>query len=691
MAENKALDFIKRREKNLRYFQKSYPDIYKFYANYQLKRAEVVISNAEDEVDLQIDGRSLYQGKGKARGMQGAELFRSTFAEGHTLPSLPPPWPGEYKHPRFAHQQVDSVIRQSPLKKEDFSTYPIPNFYPLVVFQGVGLGYQIQHLVTTSDIENAIVIEPDVEIFGASLLTIDWEEVCSKFNRTDRAIRFLIGVEHTEESLWPALLKHLMHFTPMFPVMNLFLNERGDPVMESVAKRLNREAIATLSTWGHYDDEIRQLNNAIHAFHLGIKVIPPRGSISSDIPTLIVGSGPSLDDRIEDIRNTRDKVILVSAGTGLRALIENGIYPDFHVELESDYNTYNVLRSYDLEKLKSTKIIAASQICPLIWNLFGEQRLYFKKENPIGALFGAPSQNIVGGSPTCTNAALALCTQLGLTNIFLFGMDFGFADHERHHSKKSIYLDGTYSSPEGKSKPFPKKLFEKSRTFPVNAVNGGVVQTTPLYFTARRSMEGLIEATSNLNPHYSFSNCSDGALIEGTTWLAPEKFINQINSHGMSNEKEEIIQRIFIKDADTISTTNMDEVLHTTRIKLEALAQRIENDLKTRRIRGKRDITRFCSAMSRYLEGELQKSDPGFYYMIRGAVRHFMYAGFAHSLALQNADELAVYLDRWKTDFIRCMNALPEHFASVTGKTYSLETDPWVYQSINDPETRPIS
>lgn len=686
MTENKALDFIRRREKNLRYFQRSYPDIYKFYVNYQLKRAEVVISNAEDEIDLQIDGKSLYQGKGKDRGKQGADLFRSTFAEGHTLPSLPPPWPGEYKHPRFAHQQVDQIIRRSPLKKEEFSTYTIPNFYPLVVFQGVGLGYQIQQLVATSDIENAIVIEPDVEIFGASLLTIDWEEVCSKFNRTDRAIRFLIGVEHTEESLWPALLKHLMHFTPMFPVMNLFLNERGDPVMDSVAKRLNKEAIATLSTWGHYDDEVRQLNNAIHAFHLGVKVIPPKGSISSDIPVLIVGSGPSLDDRIADIKKSQDKAIIVSAGTGLRVLIENEIYPDFHVELESDYNTYKVINSYNLEKLKSTRIIAASQVCPLIWNLFGEKRLYFKRESPIGALFGAPSQNIIGSSPTCTNAAVALCTQLGLTNIFLFGMDFGFTDHERHHSKQSIYLDGDYSSEDGKTRRFPQKLFEKSRTFPVKAVNGDTVQTTPFYFTARRSLEGLMEATGNLDSNYSFSNCSDGASIEGTTWLAPKDFIGKIELRDMSLEKDEIIRKIFREDAQTISIDNIEETLDSTKRKLEFLANRIETDLKSRRMRGKRDITRFCSVMSRYLEGELQQTDIGFYYMIRGAVRHFMYAGFAHAFAMNDKDDVALYLNRWKEGFIACMKAMPKHFESVTGKTYSLKKDPWVTQSINDPE-----
>lgn len=687
MAENKALEFVKRRENNLRYFRRHYPDIYQYYANFQLTRAEVVISNVEDEVDLEVDGLSLYQGKGKARGHQGATLFKSTFAEGRFLPSLAPPWPGEYRHPRFAHRQVDHIIRQSPLKREEFSLYPIPNFYPLVVFQGVGLGYQIQELVTTCDIENAIVIEPDLEIFGASLLTVDWEQVCSRFERAERSIRFLIGVQNTEEALWPALIRHLMHFTPIFPVMNLFINERGDPVMESVARRLNKEAITTLSTWGHYDDEIRQLNNAIHAFHMGIRVIPPKGSISSDIPTLIVGSGPSLDDRIEDIRKVRDQVILVSAGTGLRVLIENDIYPDFHVELESDYLNYRVISSYDREKLKSVRIIAASQVCPLIWGLFGDQRLYFKQENPIGALFSTPDRNIVGGAPTCTNAALALCTQLGLRNVFLFGTDFGFKDHESHHSKRSIYMESEEASIGKELKEGAGKAFAEARTFQTEGVNGTTIYTTPIYFTARRAVEGLIEATLNQYSSSQFFNCADGANIEGAQWTSRDLFLEKVKLSGSISERERIVELLFDDTAATIELNNIEQVLETTRKKLELLGARIEHELKTRRLRGKREITRLCSILSRYLEDELIKTDPGFYYMIRGAVRHFLYAAFAHSMAMQNEKQIAHYLDEWRSCFIEYMNGLPDHFSSVTGKTYQLETDPWVSQSIDDPET----
>lgn len=686
MVQNKAFQLLQRRENNLRFFKKHYPDIHQYFSKYQLTRAEVVISNSEDEVDLNFDGQSLYHGQGKARAHYGVELFKTTFAKDKILPSLPPPWPGVYRHPRFAHKAVDRIARLSPLDQNEFQGYPVPNFYPLVVFQGVGLGYQIEELVTTSEVENALILEPEEEIFAASLLTVDWERVCTRFQKTGRSLRFLIGVENTEEGLWPSLMHNLMHFTPIFPITNLFINERGDATMDTVAKRLNREGLASLSVWGHYDDEIRQLNNALHAFHIGIKAIPAKQSIQSELPVLIVGSGPSLDERIEDIRAVRDQVIIVSAGTGLRVLIENEIYPDFHVELESDYLNYRVISSYDHEKLKAVRIIAASQICPLIWELFGERRLYFKAENPIGHLFGSRETLIAGGAPTCTNAAIALCSQLGLSNLFLFGTDYGFKDHQHHHSKSSVYVESADETIGDELKKSAHKTFVKDRTFQIPGVNGSVVHTTQIYFTSKRSTESLIAFSTRNQPNVHFYNCADGAEIEGATWTSRESFLENAGKKASKEERLKVIEELFSTDAQTVSLTAMKQSLDQTREKLAKLAQKLETWLTTRRLRGKKDITRLCSEISRYMEGPLQKEDSGFYYLIRGTVRHFLYVAYSHAMAMTDEKAIAIYLEQWRSEFMNCMNGLPNHFDSVTRKTYILKEDPWVAQSIDDPE-----
>jgi len=685
VAQNPAVEFAQRRQDNLKFFSQAYPAIYEHMKDYLLTRAEVVISPKDNEVDLWIDGKFLYQGKGKERGHQGVTLFRDTFRPGKVLPSLPPVWPGDYHHPRFAHRAIDRVSRLSPVERNSFRGYAIPNFYPLVVFQGVGLGYQIEELVTSCEVENALIIEPDVEIFAASLLTVDWAKVCSRFRTNGRSIRFLIGAEHTEEGIWPVLVRHLMHFTPIFPIMNLFLNERGDPVMDSVAKRINREAVATLSSWGHYDDEVRQMNNAVHAFHEKISIIPDKGSIRSDLPVLIVGSGPSIDDRIEDIRRHSGSALIVSAGTGLRALLENDIYPDFHVESESDFMTYRITSSYDSEKMKKIRIIASSQVCPLIWPLFGDQMLFFKEENPIGHIFSRPEKRIAHGTPTCTNAALALCVQLGLRNFYLFGMDFGFKDHAKHHSSGSVFMKSENSELKSQLQERARKRFKS--TFKVDGVDPEQpVYTNAIYFTAKRSVENLIQVTKQpQNAELSYHNCSDGAEIEGAPWLDTDTFNERIADEGSSTGLNLVVSQLFSEKRELVDLENLDRKLESIEVKLADIAA-YTRKLCQNRLRGKKDITRLSSELSRYLEGTLINEDKGFYYMIRGAIRHFLYVGFSHALAMQDEKAIAVFLGGWKKGFVDCMSALPEHFRSVTNKTYDLETDPWVRLSIHDPE-----
>lgn len=686
VVQTKAMQFLKRRENNLRFFEHYYPEIYRYFVNFQHKRSEVVLSNTEDEVDLYLDGQSLYQGKGNARAKQGVELFKNTFAEHKILTSQPPPWPGIYRHPRFAHSAVDRIARLSPLKKDQFKGYPIPNFYPLVVFQGVGLGYQIEELIKSDRVENAIILEPEEEIFGASLLTIDWKAICSHFNKPGRSIRFIIGTDSTESNLWPILMHNLMLYTPIFPIMNLFINDRGDPVMDAVAKRLNREAMASLSTWGHYDDELRQINNALHAFHLGIKIIPSTHSVKSKIPVLIIGSGPSIDERIEDVKKVREKSIVVSAGSGIKVLLANDIYPDFHVELESDYFTHQVINSYDHKKLKNIRLIAASQICPLTWQLFGESRLYFKKENPIGSMFGTPDSTISLGAPSCTNAAIALCAQLGLENLYFFGTDFGFTEHENHHSKKSVYSENSNQIISEKLKRSTSETFKKKNTFLVPGVKGSFIHTTPFYFTSKRLVENLIISTRKTSPNCQFYNCADGAEIEGAEWMSRESFLKKVCINTSKEERLRVINKIFSSESTPVPLESLKDQITKTTMKLKELSEKLESLLKKRRLCGKKDITRICSEISRYVEGQLQREDQGFYYMIRGTIRHFLYVGLSHALAMKDDHMIDEFLGNWKEGFITCMKQLPSHFQSITEKEYSLEDDTWVRRSIDDPE-----
>lgn len=53
---------------------------------------------------------------------------------------------------------------------------------------------------------------------------------------------------------------------------------------------------------------------------------------------------------------------------------------------------------------------------------------------------------------------------------------------------------------------------------------------------------------------------------------------------------------------------------------------------------------------------------------------------------MENPREVTEFLKQWETSFLDCFEQLPKHFHNVTHKEYKMDNDPWIYQSINDPE-----
>ena len=75
-----------------------------------------------------------------------------------------------------------------------------------------------------------------------------------------------------------------------------------------------------------------------------------------DVPVFIVGNGPSLDYLIEVLREEKERVVIVSCGTALQALYQNGITPDYHAEIETNRSTFDWLtRINDKSYLKKIK------------------------------------------------------------------------------------------------------------------------------------------------------------------------------------------------------------------------------------------------------------------------------------------------------------------------------------------------
>ena len=678
MSSNPAAEYLSRRERNLAFFRKHYADIYQHFVDYRIKHTRLNILTGNHEVDLIGPEGSLYNSRGKAYAEREVHAFKNAFAPGKPLYTVGPITSGGFIHPRFMHRRLRELVLpyQPDILKESYFI----DFYPLVVFMGIGLGLQIEILCRQEKIQHAIFAEPDPDKFAASLYTVEWEEICGKLvTQKGHSARFIIGKFGDPEHIYPDVWNALVGLCPVYPAGTMFFVHRGDKACNRIVDRMNENMTLYLNSWGNYDDEIRQLNNALHSFHLKVPLLPRQIERAKEVPVFIVGNGPSLDDRVEYIRKLRDRALVISCGTALRSLLKYGVEPDFHVELESDYASHRVLAATEPETLKRLRLISVTHVCPLHFSLFGQSRIYFKKENAVAEFFGEGQKLIQKGVPTCVNAALALSIELGFTDLYLFGTDFGYRSKEYHHAKTSIYQAEDKGVLEG------LVGFNPSDELQVEGWRGDLLSTQPIYFSTLRMVERVITEVRQDGRDLNVYACADGAKIDGTKWLSNNQLEDRLASSSV-DPKMAVLEQLFSTKAQPLSLDRVSARLEFAAKVLAEGCERLKKILRGEHIETVWDMSRCCSWINHFLENEVQARSPGLYYLIRGTMRSWIFVGFTYSWMISEPDRRRQFVTEWSQAFLAALDALPDHFSQVVDKSFDIESDPWVHQSINDPE-----
>ncbi|AZZ91287.1 DUF115 domain-containing protein [Hahella sp. KA22] len=674
--------FIERREKNLAYFKDHFPGIYKHFLNYQMKKAKLNIIPDAGEVDIHDEGRSVYGGKAKAYALNEIKEFTKVYSEGGKVVSIDPPFPGDYCFPRFFFKTADAIIRKSPINKSNFNHFWLGDSYPCIVFLGCGVGYHIEAFLEQHRVNYAVIFEPNLDHFAASLYAVDWAEICRKYDGAEgRTIHFLLGGQEDEYSQWALLWNNLVTTPPAFPLATLFYNHRGLKSHDNLSEKVCDDLYVFLVSWGNYDDEVNQLNQAAHNIYSGVELLPPPVNDITDVPVCIVGAGPSLDLRIDQLREMQQRgALIISCGSSITALHPMGIKPDIHVELESDYQYVvgQLERLKDPDYLNSIKVIAPIHISPVVYQLFGERRAYIKEECGLATMFSEHGQIIRGGTPTCTNLGLAWALHYGFKNILLFGMDFGFTDRRHHHAQSSIYYD------DDAHEAFKRSVdYDGQHVFKVEGVDGGSVLTSPQYFAAKRKAENSLRDFPERGKVYNFSH---GAKIEGADWVAPGPLPIALTAlSASSDKKQKVVDYLYASQHEKIPV----DVLEKKRDRLNVLFGQFSDDVSTflqAPISSKDDMNRVCNRINTYMEDQVQTKAKEFYFLLRGSIRHFLYIGFAHALAIQNDAERLTFMEEWRQTMLRFLLDVHKHFLQVMYKKFDLATDPWVRRSINDPD-----
>ncbi len=165
-------------------------------------------------------------------------------------------------------------------------------------------------------------------------------------------------------------------------------------------------------------------------------------SLSTELPVVVAGAGPSLDEAIPMLAGFRGSFALVAVDTALPALSAAGLIPDLVVVLEAQavnlldflpYRGPRVTIACDLASHPSVPRLARGSVF-LFSSAFAPLSLLRRMEEAKLLPFPFPALGSVGVA--AVHAALALTPR----SVLVTGLDFGFPDGRTHARGTPLHL-----------------------------------------------------------------------------------------------------------------------------------------------------------------------------------------------------------------------------------------------------------
>lgn len=374
---------------------------------------------------------------------------------------------------RYIHSTYNPMSEAYTYIKNVFSP-----MYQEYIFFGCGMGYYVYQLYRISSGSIKITIyEKDINLVNYAKLygVLDWTpDTIMNVVLTDDYSDFL--AHSTKEDVRP-----VFHIPEIYQLDN---NDRKE--IEDLCIGLNTS---------NYMKDIAVMN-----YYRNLEVDMPDVTVLKErvfSDAIIVAAGPSVDQGIDYLRQSKGKKTIIAVNTIFRKLIECGIEPDYVVALDGSSRMEKHL--IGLEKVK----------VPLIADLCVYWRWCRDYEGPKYRVYSTytcrEAERYIkengkekwpsGG--TVTFLAMEFAYRMGAKRIYLLGVDMGYPDR-RSHAIGTAY----------------GMIQDSEELIEVCSVGGGKVLTDPVMNRYRTAMESRINQIGKEIEFYNLSTI--GARINGT-------------------------------------------------------------------------------------------------------------------------------------------------------------------------------
>lgn len=215
----------------------------------------------------------------------------------------------------------------------------------------------------------------------------------------------------------------------------------------------------------------------------------------SDFPVsktaAIIAAGPSLNETVEELKNSREKYFIISTDTAYGALSKNGIDADVAVSVDGQMVSHSHFMFSPAKKTKFVFDLCSNSdaVQKIIKN--GNKVLLSESSHPLAIYASRYSgknhfAHLETGSGTVTIAAANFAVLSGFKNLKLFGADFSYINGLPY--AKGTYLDANFRQNENRIKNAESKFVNLLYRTEIKAISENQF-TTEILESYKKTME----------------------------------------------------------------------------------------------------------------------------------------------------------------------------------------------------------
>lgn len=323
---------------------------------------------------------------------------------------------------------------------------------------GFGNGEYVKALADRMPKESILICyEPSVSIFMKAMQEVDIQEI-----KQGVAIVFVenLNMEYFASNWKEAVTTAngtLVHMAVHPNYVNLF-SEQFQNILEEIQK-LNQMSLVEQNTIVRFsntpaENEIALLPYLAESYNLAqlFKSLP------SGVPAIIVAAGPSLSKNIKEIKNAKNRALIIAIDTSVKLLLEEGIIPDIYITVDAR----KPLTLFSDDRIHDIPVCVVPYAVP---EAFEKQRS--RVFVSLGATYcGRICQQMgkelgfLGNGGTVAHDAFVLAVEAGMSPIILVGQDLAYTGEQTHakgvaygvaitgeEEEETIWVEDIYGKP----------------------------------------------------------------------------------------------------------------------------------------------------------------------------------------------------------------------------------------------------